>query len=167
MQGTVCCPNTSMALAYWCKQPVPGPSNRSALVAFAGLQVAGGDLLEGAGIIYADFSMLLPDCSDTNTPVSWGFYIHTWTLCDLSFGPRTAAQHPKYIKLYRHRPQIALQEKLDTMARAGDKLGRHPTQSGNRMEKVNKTYINHLITASASNASKKMTRRQRQPRAKL
>ena len=41
--------------------------------------------------------------------------------------------------IYRHRPQIALQEKLDTMARAGDKLGRHPTQSGNRMEKVNKT----------------------------
>ena len=31
--------------------------------------------------------------------------------------------------LYRHRPQIALQEKLDTMARAGDKLGRHPPQS--------------------------------------
>ena len=29
---------------------IPGPSNRSPLEAFAGLKVAGGDLLEGAGI---------------------------------------------------------------------------------------------------------------------
>ena len=40
--------------------------------------------------------------------------------------------------LYRHRPQIALQEK-DGVARAGDKLGRHPTQSQEKMETVNKT----------------------------
>ena len=29
---------------------IPGPSNRSPLVAFGDLKVAGGDLLEGAGI---------------------------------------------------------------------------------------------------------------------
>ena len=63
-------------------------------------------------------------------------------------------------KLYRHRPQIALQEKLDTMARAGDKLARHPTQSREKDGK-GKQNLNHLITASASKAGK-----QRQPRAK-
>ena len=64
-----------------------------------------------------------------------------------------------------YRPQIALQEKLDTMARAGDKLERHPTQSRGKDGK-GKQDLNHLITASASKAGKKMTRRQRQPRAK-
>ena len=68
-------------------------------------------------------------------------------------------------KLYRHRPQIALQEKWDTMARAGDKLGRHLTQSRGKDGK-GKQDLNHLVTASASKAGKKMTRRQRQPRAK-
>ena len=51
------------------------------------------------------------------------------------------------------------------MARAGDKLGRHPTQSREKDGK-GKQDLNHLITASASKAGKKMTRRQRQPRAK-
>ena len=74
-------------------------------------------------------------------------------------------QKKTWKELYRHRPQIALQEKLDTMARAGDKLGRHPTQSREKDGK-GKQDLNHLITASASKAGKKMTRRQRQPRAK-
>ena len=51
------------------------------------------------------------------------------------------------------------------MARAGDKLGSHPTQSREKDGK-GKQDLNHLITASASKAGKKMTRRQRQPRAK-
>ena len=51
------------------------------------------------------------------------------------------------------------------MARAGDKLGRHPTQSREKDGK-GKQDLNHLITASASKAGKKMTRRQRQPRVK-
>ena len=51
------------------------------------------------------------------------------------------------------------------MARAGDKLGRHPTQSREKDGK-GKQDLNHLITASASKAGKRMTRRQRQPRAK-
>ena len=51
------------------------------------------------------------------------------------------------------------------MARAGDKLGRHPTQSREKDGK-DKQDLNHLITASLSKAGKKMTRRQRQPRAK-
>ena len=50
------------------------------------------------------------------------------------------------------------------MARAGDKLGRHPTQSPEKDGK-GKQDLNHLITASASKAGKKITRRQRQPRA--
>ena len=50
------------------------------------------------------------------------------------------------------------------MARAGDKLGRHRTQSREKDGK-GKQDLNHLITASASKAGKKMTRRQRQPRA--
>ena len=41
-------------------------------------------------------------------------------------------------------------------------MGDIPLKAGERMEKVNKT----LITASTSKAGKKMTRRQRQPRAK-
>ena len=50
------------------------------------------------------------------------------------------------------------------MARAGDKLGRHPTQSREKDGK-DKQDLNHvIITASASKAGKKMTRRQRQPR---
>ena len=61
--------------------------------------------------------------------------------------------------------KLALQEKLDSMARAGDKLGRHPTQSRQKDGK-GKQDLNHLTTASASKAGKKMTRRQRQPRAK-
>ena len=32
------------------KKPIPGPSNRSPVVVLADLKVAGGDLLEGAGI---------------------------------------------------------------------------------------------------------------------
>ena len=51
------------------------------------------------------------------------------------------------------------------MERAGDKLGRHPTQSLKQNGK-GKQDLNHLITAFASKANKKMTRRQRQPRAK-
>ena len=58
-------------------------------------------------------------------------------------------QKKTWKELYRHRPQIALQEKLDTMARAGDKLGRHPTQSREKDGK-GKQDLNHLITASAS-----------------
>ena len=69
-----------------------------------------------------------------------------------------------FSKLYRHRPQITLQEK-DSMARAGDKLGRYRAQSREKDGK-GKQDLNHLITASASKAGKKMTRRQRQPRAK-
>ena len=74
------------------------------------------------------------------------------------------------MKLYRHRPQIALpqmalKEKLDTMARAGDKLGRHPTQSREKDGK-GKQDLNHLMTSSASKAGEKMIRRQRQPRAR-
>ena len=42
---------------------------------------------------------------------------------------------------------------------------RHPIQSREN-DGNNKQDLNHLITASASKASKKMTRRQRQPRAK-
>ena len=52
------------------------------------------------------------------------------------------------------------------MARAGSKLGRHPTQSGEKDGK-GKQDLNSLRTASASKACKKMTRRQQQPRAKL
>ena len=51
------------------------------------------------------------------------------------------------------------------MARAGDKLGKRPTQSREKDGK-DKQDLNHLITASLSKAGKKMTRRQRQPRAK-
>ena len=51
------------------------------------------------------------------------------------------------------------------MARAGDKPGRHPTQSREKDGK-GKQDLNHLITAPASKVGKKMTRRQRQPRAK-
>ena len=52
------------------------------------------------------------------------------------------------------------------MARAGSKLGRHPTQSGEKDGK-GKQDLDSLRTASASKAGKKMTRRQQQPRAKL
>ena len=51
---------------------------------------------------------------------------------------------PSIRKLYRHRPQIALQEKLDTMARAGDKLGRHPTQSRGKDEKGKQDTYNSI-----------------------
>ena len=86
-----------------------------------------------------------------------------------SFGGRKARFRltqnlPIAKKFHRHRPQIALQEK-DSMARAGDKLGRH-TQSREKDGKGTQD-LNHLITASASKAGKKMTSRQRQPRAKL
>ena len=81
--------------------------------------------------------------------------------CETKLRPKPCHFHSK---LYRHRPQIALQEKLVTRARAGDKLGRHPTQSREKDGK-GKQDLNHLITASASKAGKKMTRRQRQPKA--
>ena len=62
-------------------------------------------------------------------------------------------------QIYRHRPQIALQEKLDTMARAA-------TQSREKDGKGKQDLLNHHITASTSKPGKKMTRRQQQPRAK-
>ena len=115
---------------------------------------------------------------DANTlrsrPLNWILLWRFWKMCSPSQGrfhplvrcgglkPSPRASR-KNIKFYRHRPQIALQEKLDTMARAGDKLGRHPTQSREKDGK-GKQDLNHLITASASKAGKKMTRRQ--PRAK-
>ena len=54
------------------------------------------------------------------------------------------------------------------MARAGDKLGRHPTQSREKDGK-GKQGLNHLITDKAAAAAKRQaweTSRQRQPRAK-
>ena len=76
----------------------------------------------------------------------------------------TLTWHHRYhscLKLYRHRPQIALKEQFESMARAGDKLGRHPTQRREKDGK-GKQDLNHPRQRQA----RKMTRRQRQPRAK-
>ena len=60
--------------------------------------------------------------------------------------PVSPLKHPKLmstsdyaLKLYRHRPQIALQEKLDAWQERETSLGDIPLKAGKRMEKVIKT----------------------------